>query len=89
VTKLPQPIDLNLGVCKKTRKTEETEPKNRKTEETEPKNRRNRTEKPVNRKKFPKKSVQLTEPEKNFGFWFDYGSDGSKIRLTEPKLEIF
>ena len=49
---------------------------------TEPKNRRNRTKKPVNRKKFPKKSVRLTEPEKNFGFRFGYGSGGSKIRLT-------
>ena len=43
---------------------------------------KNRTEKPVNRKKFPKKSVRLTEPEKNFDFRFGYGSGGSKIRLT-------
>jgi len=49
---------------------------------TESKNRRNRTEKPVNRKNFPKKSVRLTEPGKNFGFRFGYGSGGSKIRLT-------
>jgi len=64
-------INLTVGVCKKKPK-----PK------TEPKNRRNRTEKSVNRKKFPKRSVRLTEPEKNFGFRFGYGSGGSKIWLT-------
>ena len=54
---------------------------------TEPKNQKNRTEKPVNRKKF-KKNL-FTEPEKSFGFRFGYGSGGSKIRLTEPKLKFF
>ena len=41
----------------------------------------NQTKKP-NQRKFQNESVQLTEPEKKFGFWFDYGSDSLKIQLT-------
>jgi len=32
---------------------------------------------------FQKKSVLLTKPEKNFGFWFGYSSSGLKIRLND------
>ena len=43
----------------------------------------------VQKKQKPKTEPKNHLTEKNFCFRFGYGSGGSKIQLTEPKLENF